>query len=212
MSQTESKQLWVATHNRDKFKEIKELLKETGLEVHGAFEMPHYSVPVENGATFLDNARIKAKSLHALKHDSWVLADDSGLELPALKNLPGVFSARYAGPTARDIENTAKLVRQLHIQNVIDRTAFFKCVICLLPPLTEGNPEAAKAEKIFEGLLKGTISKDMRGKTGFGYDPVFIPENETKTLAELGMAMKNRLSHRAQALRQARSFLIENKN
>lgn len=198
-------EIWIATNNKDKFKEIKELLKNSGLEAHGAFELPHYVSPKETGQTFADNAKIKAKYLKAVKPEAWVLADDSGLEVPALKNLPGVHSARYAGPTARDIENTAKLLKQLVIQpppqgiQPGDRTAQFKCVMCLLSPTGE--------EKIFEGSLKGTIARDMKGKYGFGYDPVFVPENETQTLAELGLAVKNRLSHRARALKQVVEFL-----
>src|SRR5436190_1616715 len=101
-----SHEIWIATHNKDKFKEIKELLKDLPLEVHGAFELPHYSAPNETGLTFNENARIKARSLKAMKSEAWVLADDSGLEVPGLKNLPGVHSARYAGANARDIENT----------------------------------------------------------------------------------------------------------
>ncbi len=191
--------LWVATTNKDKFKEIKELLKALPIEVHGAFELPQYTAPQENGSTFADNARIKAKFLRAMRPDSWVLADDSGLEAQGLKGLPGVHSARYAGPRARDVENTTKLLTQLRIQNVADRAAQFKCVMVLLSPTGE--------ETISEGVLRGSISKEMRGKTGFGYDPIFIPENETKTLAELGMAIKNKLSHRAQALKTVRSHL-----
>jgi len=191
--------LWIATTNKDKFKEIKELLKALPLEVHGAFELPHYSAPQENGTTFLENAKIKARFLKAMRPDCWVLADDSGLEANGLKGLPGVHSARYAGPRARDVENSTKLITQLRIQNVVDRSAQFKCVMVLLSPTGE--------ETISEGILKGTISNDMRGKSGFGYDPVFIPENETKTIAELGLATKNKLSHRAQSLRTVRTHL-----
>jgi XTP/dITP diphosphohydrolase len=193
-------EIWIATHNKNKFKEIKELLHGVPLEVKGAFELPHYSAPPENGKTFLENAQIKSKSLKAMKPDAWILADDSGLEVSALKNLPGVHSARYAGPTARDIENTSKLLKQLQIQSAGDnRQAQFKCVLSLLTP--EGE------EKVFEGILKGQISRDMRGKHGFGYDPVFIPENQTQTLAELGLAVKNKLSHRAQALKALKVYL-----
>ncbi len=191
--------LWIATTNKDKFKEIKELLKALPLEVHGAFELPHYSAPQENGSTFLENAKIKARFLKAMRPECWVLADDSGIEANGLKGLPGVHSARYAGPRARDIENSTKLITQLRTQNVTDRSAQFRCVMVLLSPSGE--------EIISEGVLKGTISNDMRGKTGFGYDPVFIPENETKTIAELGLATKNKLSHRAQSLRVVRSHL-----
>jgi len=191
--------IWVATTNKDKFKEIKELLKTLPIEVHGAFELPHYTAPQENGSTFLENAKIKARFLKAMKPDSWILADDSGIEANGLKGLPGVHSARYAGPRARDVENTTKLLTQLRIQNVVDRSAQFKCVMVLLGPSDE--------EFTGEGILKGTISSDMRGKTGFGYDPIFIPENENKTLAELGLAVKNKLSHRSQALRAVRNHL-----
>ena len=194
-------QLWLATANRDKSRELKELLKEVPLEVHAALEIPHYSAPRESGQTFLENARIKARFLNAMKPQTWILADDSGLEVTALKNLPGVHSARYAGANARDIENTSKLLKQLQIQSSgDDRSARFRCTIVLLSPTQE--------ETIFEGVLNGSISRDMRGKTGFGYDPVFIPEHETGTLAELGIAVKNRLSHRSQALRKAREFLL----
>jgi XTP/dITP diphosphohydrolase len=191
--------LWIATTNKDKFKEIKELLKALPLEVHGAFELPHYSAPQENGLTFLENAKIKARFLKAMRPDCWVLADDSGIEANGLKGLPGVHSARYAGPRARDVENSTKLITQLRVQNVVDRSAQFRCVMVLLSPSGE--------EIVSEGILKGTISNDMRGKTGFGYDPVFIPENETKTIAELGLATKNKLSHRAQSLRTVRAHL-----
>jgi XTP/dITP diphosphohydrolase len=195
-----AQELWIATTNKDKFKELRELLKEVPVEVHAALELPHYTAPRETGTTFVDNARIKARFLKAMKPDAWILADDSGLEVTALKGIPGVHSARYAGPNARDIENTSKLLKQIQIQTSgEDRSAQFRCVLCLVSPGGE--------EKIFEGVLKGSISRDMRGKTGFGYDPIFIPEGETKTLAELGIAVKNRLSHRANALRQAREHL-----
>jgi XTP/dITP diphosphohydrolase len=191
--------LWFATTNKDKFKEVKELLKALPVEVHGAFELPHYSAPQENGNTFLENAKIKARFLKAMRPEAWVLADDSGLEVNGMKGLPGVHSARYAGPRARDVENTTKLLTQMRIQNVTEKTAQFRCVMVLLSPTGE--------ETNSEGILKGSISNEMRGKTGFGYDPIFIPDNETKTVAELGLAVKNRLSHRAQALRAIRSHL-----
>lgn len=193
-------ELWVATTNKGKLKEIQELLKEMPLDIHSPLEMPAYTAPDEIGQSFAENARIKARFLKAVKPNAWVLADDSGLEVKALRDLPGVHSSRYAGPKARDVENTSKLLKQIQIQTSgEDRSAQFRCVMCLMGPSGE--------EKVFEGLLKGSISRDVRGKTGFGYDPVFIPENETQTLAELGMAVKNRLSHRAQALKQVREYL-----
>jgi XTP/dITP diphosphohydrolase len=193
-------ELWIATTNRDKFKEIKELLKDLPLQVHAASELPAYSAPAETGQTFEANARIKARFLKAMKPDSWILSDDSGLEVTALKGMPGVHSARYAGPSARDIENTSKLLKFIQLQTSgDDRSANFRCVMNLVGPGDE--------DKIFEGILHGTISREMRGKGGFGYDPVFVPTGEAKTLSELGMAVKNKLSHRAQALREVKKYL-----
>src|SRR4051812_19300768 len=105
--------IWIATTNKDKFKEIKELMRELPLDVHAALEIPHYSAPPETAVTLVDNARIKARFLQAMRPDAWVLSDDSGLEVTALKGLPGVYSARYAGANARDIENTSKVLKQI---------------------------------------------------------------------------------------------------
>lgn len=193
--------LWVATTNKGKFTEIKDLLKDAKIDLHGASEIPHYAAPRENGSTFLENARIKAKFLKAMKPDAWVLADDSGLEVTCLKGNPGIHSARYAGPNARDIENTLKVLKFMQLQSTgNDRTAQFRCVMLLVSPAGE--------EFVFEGILKGTIAKEMRGKGGFGYDPIFIPEGQDKTLAELGLAVKNKLSHRYQAFRLAKEKLM----
>ena len=193
-------ELWIATTNRDKFREIKELLRDLPLEVHAAHELSTYAAPAETGQTFEANARIKAKYLHAVKNNAWVLSDDSGLEVTSLKGLPGVHSARYAGPKARDIENVSKVLKFMQLQTSgDDRSATFHCKMCLISPTGE--------EKIFEGKMVGSISKEMRGKTGFGYDPIFVPEGETKTLSELGSAVKNRLSHRAKALKEVKNFL-----
>src|SRR4051812_11683769 len=103
-------ELWFATTNKDKYKEVKEMLKALPVTVRGAFELPHYTAPQEIGNTFLENARIKARFLHAMRPEAWIIADDSGLEVNGLKGLPGVHSARYAGPRARDVENTTKVL------------------------------------------------------------------------------------------------------
>jgi len=192
-------ELWIATTNKDKLREIRELLKKAQVDVHAALELPNYAAPEEIGTTFLENARIKCKFLKAMRPDAWVLADDSGLEVPAMRNLPGVHSARFAGPHARDIENTTKLLNKLNVQRIGDRSANFRCVMVLLSPTGE--------EKSFEGVMKGRIGSEMKGRYGFGYDPVFIPEGESQTVAELSPAVKNKLSHRAQAMRQVREYL-----
>ncbi|MCC6277052.1 MAG: RdgB/HAM1 family non-canonical purine NTP pyrophosphatase [Oligoflexia bacterium] len=193
-------ELWVATTNKGKHREIRELFLGLPIEVRAASELPAYTAPPENGATFQDNARIKARFLKAMKQDAWILADDSGLEVEALKGLPGVHSARYAGPKARDVENNSKLLKAMQLQSTGEnRLATMKCVMCLISP--DGQ------EHFFEGLLKGQIGRDMRGQNGFGYDPVFIADGNQKTMAELTLAEKNRISHRGQALKAVKAFL-----
>lgn len=193
-------ELWIATHNSGKLKEFQTLSGEfPELKIHSANEISAYTAPAETGSTFLENARIKAKSLKAVKTGVWILADDSGLEVEGLGGLPGIHSARYAGPKARDSENIAKLLKMLQIRNVTNRSAQFKAVLVIYSP--EGQ------EMVFEGELKGTIAQKVAGLHGFGYDPVFIPQGETKTLAELDPGFKNKFSHRALAYREFLSQL-----
>jgi len=190
-------ELWIATGNKGKLEEYKLTLgKIPEIKIYSQADLPYFTPRPENGSTFLDNARIKAKSVKALKSNQWVLGEDSGLEVEDLNNLPGVHSARYAGPNARDSENVAKLLKMIQIRSVAgsNRKAQFKCVSVVLTPQNE--------EWFFEGLLMGQISTKAMGTMGFGYDSVFIPEGETKTLAELGPAYKIQKSHRALALTQ----------
>jgi len=186
-------ELWVSTGNKGKLNEFKLLFEKElpQFELHSIADLPTFSQPPENGATFLENARIKARSLKAVRPGVWVLADDSGLEVEGLGNLPGIHSARYAGPKAADSENMAKLLKMLQIRAVANRNARFYCCLVVYSPTGE--------EMIFEGELKGQIGKAPVGQHGFGYDPIFIPENETKSLAELGSGFKSRNSHRAKA-------------
>lgn len=187
------KPLWIATTNKGKLNEFRALLSETA-ELHSVSELGFYSAPPETGKTFEDNARIKAKSLSAVKPGVWVVADDSGLEVEGLGGMPGVFSARYAGDKASDAENNAKLLKMLQIRSPGMRSAQFRCVLIAYDP--QGK------EWKFEGLLKGQIAPAARGQSGFGYDPIFVPEGQAQTLAELGAAVKNQISHRALAIRQ----------
>lgn len=191
-------ELWLATSNPGKLQEIKTLLSELPISIHAQNELPVYASPPETGDTFLANARIKAKSMQAMKREAWVLADDSGLECRGLNNLPGIHSARYAGEKATDKENVAKLLKMLQIRTT-DRHAEFKSVLVAYSPNGE--------EFVFEGTLKGTIAMKQSGTSGFGYDPVFMPEGQAKTLAELTLAEKNRISHRGQALRMFKDAL-----
>ena len=186
--------IWIATTNKGKLSEIKIILSKLPFDLHDLSELNTYSSPPENGKSFLDNARIKAKSLKALKKDDWVLAEDSGIVVDGLGGLPGIHSARYAGDKASDNENVAKLLKMLQIRSPMNRTAHFVCQLVIL------NKE--NQEFLFEGKLPGQISKTPAGLHGFGYDPVFVPDGETKTLAELGAGFKNQKSHRRVALDQ----------
>lgn len=187
--------LWIATGNKGKLTEFKVLFNSLpDIKISSSADLPVFSAPPETGATYLDNARIKTKALKAVKPEAWVLGDDSGLEVSGLGNLPGVHSARYAGPNARDSENRAKLLKMLQIRNITDRSARFRCCIVVFTDKGE--------EWIFEGVLEGQIALKESGIMGFGYDSIFIPKGETKTLAELEPSFKNKHSHRALAIQQ----------
>jgi XTP/dITP diphosphohydrolase len=194
-------EIWIATGNKGKLEEFKLGLKSIqNAQIFSQSDLKNFSPMPENGETFVANARIKAKSLKAMKPNTWIIADDSGLEVTGLNHLPGVHSARYAGPNARDSENVAKLLKMMQIRNVSPRTAQFKCVLVIY------NPEGT--EFIYEGELKGLISQKPSGLLGFGYDPVFIPDGETKTLADLGPGYKIQKSHRAVALEEFLKSLV----
>ncbi len=189
-------ELWIGTTNKGKLSEFTMLAakEKPSLVLKSIKDMPSYFAPPETGKTFVENARIKARSMKAMKSGLWVMSEDSGLQVEALGNLPGIHSARYAGPKAADSENCAKLLKMMQIKAVTDRKATFICTIMAYDP--EGN------EHIFEGKLNGKISGKAMGTSGFGYDPVFVPEGQDKTLAELGPAFKLANSHRTQAFKE----------
>ncbi len=186
-------ELWLATGNKGKIDEIKNLLKDLPIEIHTQDEMSYFSQPPEDGDSFIANAKIKAKSLHAMQPESWTLADDSGLVVEGLGGLPGIHSARYAGPQARSSENNAKLLKMMQLRSATNRKAHYHCALFAIDPSGQ--------EHVFEGQLLGEISKSARGEGGFGYDPVFIPEGEDRTVAEMSAAEKNAISHRSIALK-----------
>lgn len=189
-------EIWIATGNKGKLDEFKLILRDIpGLQIHSQSELSSYTPPPENGKTFEENARIKARSLRAVKNNVWVLGEDTGLEVEGLGGLPGVHTARYAGPHARDSENIAKLLKMMAIRVMPNRNAQFTCCLVAYSPTGE--------EFVFTGSLKGTIAKKISlGAHGFGYDPVFLPEGQDKTLAELPPIFKNQHSHRAQVTKQ----------
>jgi XTP/dITP diphosphohydrolase len=179
----------LGTKNPGKIREILSILSDLGgVELLTVEERPFGDV-AEEGETFRENALLKARKI-SQETGLAVLAEDSGLEVEALGGAPGVRSARFAGESATDQENIAKLLRLL--EGVEARTACFICAAVLHFP--DGR------ELIAEGELCGRIAYEMRGRSGFGYDPVFIPEGYDKTLAELGPQVKNKISHRRRAL------------
>lgn len=204
-------ELWIATTNRGKVAEFEMILeplvkaaeKSKALQIKTLADLDTYYPPEETGTTFLENARIKARSLRAVIPGQWVVAEDSGLAVEGMDGLPGVHSARYAGPKASDFENRAKLLKIMGLKRLSNRNAEFRCEMVVFEP--NGT------EHVFSGTLKGSIAKMEAGKGGFGYDSVFIPEGQpagaTKTLAELGVAYKNGVSHRSIATRQLLTLL-----
>lgn len=190
-------EIWIATSNKGKLTEFKTLLP--GFDIHSQTELPVYASPDETGKTFEENARIKARSLRAMKPGVWVLGEDSGLEVAGLNNMPGVYSARYAGDRASDAENVAKVLKMMSIRSANNRAAKFRSVIVAYSP--DGQ------EYVVSGEMPGKIATAARGTSGFGYDPIFIPEGEDKTLAELGLTAKNKVSHRAEAIRKLSEIL-----
>ncbi len=196
MNKTYSKKLLVATGNKGKLKEIREILN--GVEVLGLSDLP-FSIEIEeDGDTFYKNA-LKKASVLAEKMSVPVLADDSGLEVDALDGAPGVYSARYSGENATDESNTEKLLRALESVPYEKRTARFVCVMCLVMP----------GEKTYStrGETEGIILTEPRGEGGFGYDPVFYSEHYQKSFAELSSDEKNAISHRGIALEKMREIL-----
>ncbi len=199
--------LVVATTNRGKLDELRALLANLGLMVLSTQEVSKKEIVViEDGATFEANAKKKAREVSA-QTMMLTLADDSGLEVDVLGGAPGVRSARFAGERATDAENNAALLAALDtldsdpagVRTGDTYPARFRCVLALVDPfLKEGEPI------VVEGVCEGKITRTPRGSGGFGYDPLFLVDGTDKTMAELGEAEKNRISHRAQAFGKLR--------
>jgi XTP/dITP diphosphohydrolase len=188
----------VATRNRGKLREFRDALKGLNLRIHGLSDFPEAPEVEEDGESFTENALKKAR-FYATDLRKLTLADDSGLEVDSLKGRPGVYSARYAGGKASSQENNRKLLRELQGVPISKRGARFKCIVAIRSP--EGK------EAIAEGSCKGRIGFKEKGKKGFGYDPLFILPKEGKTMAELSLEEKNRVSHRGKALRKIRKII-----
>lgn len=186
----------LASANPAKVRELREVLAATGLAVEVVARPDDLPVPTEDAPDFEGNARLKADAVLAATGEA-ALADDSGLEVDALGGAPGVHSARYAGPGASDADNIARLLAELDAVGAVDparRTARFRCVVVLRRP--DGS------EVVAEGSVDGHIASGPRGAGGFGYDPVFVPEEgDGRTFAEMAPEEKHRISHRGRALR-----------
>jgi len=225
--------LVIATRNLHKLREIRGILGE-GFDYRTLQDSPGAPAVTEDAGTFAGNAAKKAIAIskwlaaspdfkfHVPHPAVCVLADDSGLEVDALGGAPGVHSARFAGlggagqGNATDAANNAKLLRLLKDVPAGKRTARFRCSIAMapVPAPVPANPLSGCAAggfrnqtEVFEGICEGRIGFEPRGKNGFGYDPLFFPLGHAQTFAELGDAVKNRLSHRAKALAGLKTWL-----
>ncbi len=184
-----------ATGNKGKLKEAAEIFENT--KVLSIKELDSTFDPDETGETFLQNVIIKAESAMDISVENAVLADDSGLVVPALNGQPGLYSARFSGKNATDEKNREKLLEMM--RDIDDRSAYFCCRAVIMFP----DETIISAE----GRVYGKIGFKERGHNGFGYDPIFIPDGFDKTMAELSSEEKNRISHRGNAFRKLKEMV-----
>lgn len=194
------KNILIATGNSHKTQEIRAIL---GAD-YCVDDLAGKSFPkvAETGTTFLENATLKAVEISKLT-DQWVISDDSGLEVDALDGDPGVYSSRYAGEDGNDAANNAKLLSELaKLPADTPRSARFRCVIVV----------AKNGERLahFSGAVEGQLIGQLTGDTGFGYDPLFVPDGYSETFAQLDPSVKNELSHRSNALQLALPWIESN--
>lgn len=185
-----------ATHNENKAREIQSIMPQ-GVHILSLDDIGCDEDIPETGSTLEENALLKARYVWE-KFGMNCFADDTGLEIEALNGEPGVYSARYAGSQKNPDDNMEKVLKNL--EGSIDRTARFKTSIALI---LHGD------EHLFDGIVEGRISSEKKGDHGFGYDPIFVPENHGRTFAEMSLEEKNTMSHRARALEKMVHFLIK---
>ncbi|MCM8792340.1 MAG: RdgB/HAM1 family non-canonical purine NTP pyrophosphatase [Candidatus Omnitrophica bacterium] len=194
-------ELVVATKNKKKFKEIKQIIRNLGFKKVKIFSLLDYpKIPkiVEDGRSFKDNAIKKAVKI-AKFTGKLILGEDSGLEVEALNDRPGIYSARFAGRNKNDLNNNLKLLRLLKDLPLNKRKARYVCAVAL------ANKDGLVAVR--EGFCNGLIGFRMQGKYGFGYDPLFIIPKYKKTFAQLGPTIKHKMSHRFKALKKLKNIL-----
>ena len=194
----------LATSNHGKLAELRALLADLPVQLRSAAEvLGEQPNIVEDGATFEDNALIKARTIASATR-TLALADDSGLEVDALGGRPGVRSARFAHERATDAENNAALLRELAEVEEGARSARFRCVLALVDPWQDSDVHIAK------GSCEGSIARAPRGSGGFGYDPLFLVDGQGgKAMAELSEVEKNQVSHRGRAVQALRRILVD---
>lgn len=188
----------IATKNKGKAKEFEKLFLPKGLVVKTLLDYPEIEDVEETGSTFEENAILKAETI-ANNLGVRVIADDSGLEIDALEGRPGVYSARYAGSEKNDENNIDKVLDELQGVPESERTARFCCALAMAEP--------GKETLTVFGTCEGRILNERRGTNGFGYDPIFYVETEGKAMAELASDEKNKISHRANAIRKLDDLL-----
>ncbi|NCU27930.1 XTP/dITP diphosphatase [Candidatus Nomurabacteria bacterium] len=193
------KEIIVATKNKGKLREIKGLLEDLGFKVTSLADYPHAPQIIEDGKTFEANALKKATTI-AFYTKKLVMGEDSGIQIKALGNRPGVYSARYAGENATDKKNNLKLLRELKGVPLTQRQARYRCCIALVDT-------RRRFMKVISGSCSGIIETHHRGKNGFGYDPLFLISRYGKTFGELDPMIKAKISHRARALRKVKKVL-----
>ncbi len=191
--------LIIATKNKNKFKEIKKLLEDLNLKITYLGKiLPSLSIK-EDGKSFYENALKKAKAVSSLFPEDLVVGEDSGLVVKCLGDKPGIYSKRYAGKDASDLDNNLKLLRVLKKKK--DRRAYFICTVVLV--------KGKRLLRKFEGKLWGKIYDKLEGNFGFGYDPIFYLPRFRKTVAQLSLEEKNKISHRAKAFLKLKKFLAK---
>ena len=197
------KRVIVATNNEHKADEIAHVLDMEGFEFITLADAGIISNPEENADSFVGNARIKALAAYDASGRVAVLADDSGLEVDALDGAPGVYSSRFAGEDGNDEANNALLLEKLQGVPDDERTARFVCTMVFI--------DEDGTEKVATGVVRGRIGYTETGSEGFGYDPLFLPDEYgwTRTFAEVPQSEKNEISHRARALRSLKAQLTE---
>ncbi|MDP0561454.1 MAG: RdgB/HAM1 family non-canonical purine NTP pyrophosphatase [Candidatus Endonucleobacter sp. (ex Gigantidas childressi)] len=187
-------QVVLASRNSGKIKEFQKMLANLNIEILAQSDCSVSAIE-ETGLSFVENAILKAR--HAAQLTGLpAIADDSGLEVDALEGQPGIYSARYAGDKASDIENNKKLIKEMKSVASEDRTARFQCLLVFLRHSADAVPI------ICQGSWEGLVLDEIRGKGGFGYDPLFFVPSENCTSAELSPEKKNLLSHRAKAMEE----------